>query len=289
MSATAVVSDRFIEIDGRAIRYVEEGSGVPAILLHGNSLGSSADVFRRNLGPLADGGVRAIAFDMPGFGLSEKSETFTTSFRKKMVFKVMDALGLERAALIAHSSAGNVAVGAAFDHPERVSHVIILGTGSLLPPLAAAGKREGAAQARLEERMSRSEPTIEDTRKLLEANLFHHELITEEELALRHSRSIGKCFESFVERSEARKTAPAADKGGKPSTPLWQRLTELEMPLLMIFGKEDRGRAAERAALLKEKFPELNLHMAQGCKHLVPWDAADLFHEQGVPFLTGSP
>jgi 2-hydroxy-6-oxonona-2,4-dienedioate hydrolase len=290
MSATTTLPDRFVEIDGLAIRTLEEGSGVPAILLHGNSLGSSADVFRRNLGALADGGVRAIAFDMPGFGLSEKSQTFTASFRKGMVLKVMDALGLERAALIAHSSAGNIAVGVAFDHPQRVSHVIILGTGSLLPPLeGGAGKREGAAQARLEERMSRLEPTIEDTRKLLEANLFHHELITDDELALRHSRSVGECFESFVERSDARKTAPANGKVGKPSTPLWQRLTRLEMPLLMIFGKEDRGRAAERAALLKEKFPELNLHMAEGCKHLVPWDAADLFHELAVPFLNDSP
>jgi len=283
-----MLADRFIEIDGLAIRTLKEGSGVPAILLHGNSLGSSADVFRRNLGPLADGGVRAIAFDMPGFGLSDKSPTFTASFRKGMVLKVMDALGLERAALIAHSSAGNIGVGVALDDPQRVSHVIILGTGSLLPPLeGGAGKREGTAQARLEERMSRLEPTIEDTRKLLEANLFHHELITGDELALRHSRSIGKCFEAFVERSEARKTAPGNGKGGKPTTPLWQQLAELKMPLLMIFGREDRGRAAERAALLKEKFPELNLHMAEGCKHLVPWDAADLFHELAVPFLTG--
>ena len=289
MSTTDILSDRFIEIDGLAIRILEEGSGVPAILLHGNSLGSSADVFGRNLGPLADGGVRAIAFDMPGFGLSEKSETFTASFRKNMVLKVMDALGLERAALIAHSSAGNIAVGIALDHPQIVSHVVILGTGSLLPPLeGGAGKREGAAQARLEERMGRSEPTIEDTRKLLEANLFHHELITEDELALRHSRSVGKCFEAFVERSEARKAGPAGEAGKKPAAPLWQRLAVLEMPLLMIFGREDRGRAAERAALLKEKFPDLNLHMAEGCKHLVPWDAADQFHELAVPFLTNS-
>jgi hypothetical protein len=28
-----------------------------------------------------------------------------------------------------------------------------------------------------------------------------------------------------------------------------------------------------------------DLHFAEGCKHLVPWDAADLFHRLAVPFL----
>jgi hypothetical protein len=37
--------------------------------------------------------------------------------------------------------------------------------------------------------------------------------------------------------------------------PLWQRLTELKMPLLLIYGREDRARAQERATLLKERYP----------------------------------
>ena len=67
--ATAVqtgVQDKFVTIDGLRIRYIEEGKGHPVVLLHGASLGSSADVFRRNLGPLARGGLRVIAFDQPG-------------------------------------------------------------------------------------------------------------------------------------------------------------------------------------------------------------------------------
>ena len=65
------------------------------------------------------------------------------------------------------------------------------------------------------------------------------------------------------------------------SVPLWQRYDELKMPLLLIYGREDRGRAAERVELLKQRYPHLNLHVADGCKHLVPWDAADLFHTAG--------
>jgi 2-hydroxy-6-oxonona-2,4-dienedioate hydrolase len=288
MNIAVRTDDRFVKVDGRSIRYLEEGSGAPAILLHGSSLGSSADVFRRNLHALGRHGIRAIAVDLPGFGKSDAADGLSAALRKTFVLRFMDALGLKQAALIGHSSAGGSVVSMALEHPQRVSHVMILGTGSLLPPLeTAAGKVGGrgeAAQARLEERMVRQEPSLADTRALLEANLFHHELITPEELELRHQNSIGRCFAQFVLRHEE-----AQEGGGgksKDTVPLWQRLIELKMPLLMIYGREDRARAAERATLLHERYPQLDLHFAEGCKHLVPWDAAELFHRLAVPFLT---
>ncbi len=287
MNIAVRTDDRFVKVDGRNIRYLEEGSGVPAILVHGSSLGSSADVFRRNLHALGAQGIRAIALDLPGFGKSDIADGMSGAERKNLVLRFMDALALESAALIGHSSAGNSVVNLALANPERISHVIILGTGSLLPPLetaaGAVGARGEAAQARLEERMVRQEPSLEDTRALLEANLFHHELITPEELQLRHQNSIGRAFEEFVKRhAEQREAGGGKNKEGAP---LWQRLTELKMPLLLIYGREDRARAAERATLLKQHYPQLDLHFAEGCKHLVPWDAADLFHSLAVPFL----
>jgi 2-hydroxy-6-oxonona-2,4-dienedioate hydrolase len=283
-------AEKFVSVGGLRIRYLEQGTGVPAILLHGSSLGSSADVFRRNLGPLADGGIRAIAFDLPGFGKSPDADVNSNAAKKKFIVAFMDALGLGRAALIGHSSAGNPAVGVGLDAPKRVSHLIVLGTGSLLPPLETeatrVGGNEAAAQARLEQRMVRHEPSLADTRALLEANLFHHELITEEELALRHENSIGACFTAFAARHAAGE-AGGGNKTAKEGVPLWQRMVDLQMPLLLIFGRNDRARAGERAELMRQKYPRLDLHIADGCKHLVPWDAADLFHRLAVPFLAG--
>ncbi len=288
MNIAVRTDDRFVKVDGLNIRYLEEGSGVPAILVHGSSLGSSADVFRRNLHALGRHGIKAIAVDLPGFGKSDAPDGSSAAPAKTFVLRFMDALGLQRAALIGHSSAGSSVVNLALAHPERISHVIILGTGSLLPPLeTAAGKvgaRGEAAQARLEERMVRQEPTLADTRALLEANLFHHELITPEELELRHQNSTGRCFEQFVLR-HAETQQKAAGAKSKDAVPLWQRLTELKMPLLLIYGREDRARAAERATLLHERYPQLDLHFAEGCKHMVPWDAADLIERLAVPFL----
>jgi 4,5:9,10-diseco-3-hydroxy-5,9,17-trioxoandrosta-1(10),2-diene-4-oate hydrolase len=151
-----------------------------------------------------------------------------------------------------------------------------------LPPLDGAGEDRGAeVQQRLERRMAEAEPTMEDTRKLLEANLFHHDLITPEELALRHARSIGRNFEAFVARNAAAEAAPPKE----PKLPMWQRLIELKVPLLLIFGRNDRANAAMRATLLKQKYPQLDLHIVDDCKHLVPWDAADAFIRLAVPFL----
>ena len=154
--------DKFAEVDGLSIRYIEDGEGPAILLYHGASLGSSADVYRRNIGPLAAAGFRVIAFDFAGFGLSDYSADGSMGMKKKTTLGLMDALGLEKAALIGHSQAGNVAVSLGLEHPERISHIMILGTGSLLPPLeGGVGKRADAVVKRMDQRMAQTEPGIE--------------------------------------------------------------------------------------------------------------------------------
>ncbi|MEA2938985.1 MAG: hypothetical protein QOC56_2489, partial [Alphaproteobacteria bacterium] len=122
MSVVVRTHDHFVTVDGLKTRYLDEGSGVPAILLHGSSLGSSADVFRRNLRALGEGGVRALALDLPGFGKTDPSDDLGGGYKKKFILRFMDALKLEKAALIGHSSAGNPVASIALEHPDRVSH-----------------------------------------------------------------------------------------------------------------------------------------------------------------------
>jgi 4,5:9,10-diseco-3-hydroxy-5,9,17-trioxoandrosta-1(10),2-diene-4-oate hydrolase len=275
--------DKFVSVDGLKLRYIEAGSGPSVLFLHGASLGSSADVFLRNLGPFAKAGFRAVAFDYPGFGLSDVPAKQSTAQQRNSIPKFIDAAGLGKTALIAHSRSGGFAAQLALEDPSRYSHVIILGTGSLLPlqTEAQVGRYE-AVQARVDKEMAEKEPTLEDARKLLQADTFNHSLISDEDIAIRHSRMVGRNFKAHQERQN--QEAPAGG-AAKPSKPIWERLSELKMPLLMIFGREDRAHAGERAELLKKQQPQINLHIVNGCKHMVHWDAFDDLMRLGVPFL----
>jgi 4,5:9,10-diseco-3-hydroxy-5,9,17-trioxoandrosta-1(10),2-diene-4-oate hydrolase len=246
-------ADKFVSVDGLKLRYIEAGLGPSVLFLHGASLGSSADVFLRNLGPFAKAGFRAVAFDYPGFGLSDVPTKQSTAQQRNSIPKFIDAAGLGKTALIAHSRSGGFAVQLALEDPSRYSHVIILGTGSLLPPQTQeqVGKYE-AVQARVDKEMAQKEPTLEDALK--------------------------------AHQDRQNQEAPAAG-GASQAKPLWQRLTELKMPLLMIFGREDRAHAGERAELLKNTHPELKIHIVNGCKHMVHWDAFDDLMSLCVPFL----
>jgi 4,5:9,10-diseco-3-hydroxy-5,9,17-trioxoandrosta-1(10),2-diene-4-oate hydrolase len=275
--------DKFVTVAGLRTRYIEQGQGPAVLLLHGASLGSSADVFRRNLGALAGFGLRAIAYDQPGFGLSDDPSDWGIRFRTDFVLKLMDALGLERAALVGHSQAGNMAVELALAHPERISKVVVLGTGSLLRPLPEGAKKTGPAEG---EEGGASEPTAAEVRALLEKNLFNHALITDAVVEERLRMSTGKNHRAFLQRNAvgARNKGGAKDPNKKAA---WQRLGELQQPLLMLYGREDRGQANKRATELKQEQPALNLHILPNCKHLVQWDAEADFHRLAGPFLRG--
>jgi pimeloyl-ACP methyl ester carboxylesterase len=278
-----VIEDKYITVDGLNIRYLEAGAGPAVLMLHGGSLGSSADVFLGNISMFAAAGFRAIAFDQPGFGLSDIPDDHSNGYRRAMMPKFTAALGLAKVALFAHSQAGGPAMQLALKDPAAYSHLVVLGTGSLLPPLEQAKEgRDSAVQQRVDRRMAQTEPSIEDTRKLLESTLFHHELITDDALELRHSRSIGKNFDAFVARSHVAGAAPAKASGGQQA---WQQVDALQIPSLFMYGREDRANAFERAMLWKQQYPALSLHIVSGCKHLVPWDAADEIRRLVVPFL----
>jgi len=263
--------DRDVTVDGLHLRVIEAGQGPAVLFLHGASLGSSADVFRRNLPAFAAAGFRAIAFDAPGFGRSDVPADHSLAYRRAVVPKLLDALGVKKAALVGHSQAGTVAVALALQQPSRISHVIVLGTGSLLPPLPGSPPRP-------ERNVPDREPSLEETRAALEATLVHRELATDDEVALRHSYCTGAQFAAAVARAATKEPLEAGP-------PLWQRLTTLSVPLLMIYGRQDRAQALERATLLKETYPQLDLRLLDNCHHLVPWDAADEFVRLTVEFL----
>lgn len=100
----------------------------PLVLIHG--LGDEADTWRHVFAPLAER-RRVIALDLPGFGRSDRPRrAYTLPWLRDVIVELLDALGLERAALLGHSLGALLAQLTALEHPARVSRLVLVG-GSL--------------------------------------------------------------------------------------------------------------------------------------------------------------
>jgi 2-hydroxy-6-oxonona-2,4-dienedioate hydrolase len=119
-----------------AVRVLEVGDGPPLLLVHGS--GMSASTWAPLLPCLA--GYRLIAFDLPGFGLSDAFDYTGRSLRDHAVAQLaslLDALDLERVPVIGTSLGGMWALCLAVDAPGRVTAVASLG----VPAVALPGMR----------------------------------------------------------------------------------------------------------------------------------------------------
>lgn len=123
---------RFAEVAGVRVHYLEAGEGdAPAIVLvHG--FAASNFVWHDALVPLAGAGFRVVAPDLVGFGFSDKPRDgeYTIEGQARAVVRLMDALGIGRAALVGSSYGGAVAAVCALDYPERVRRLVLVGAVS---------------------------------------------------------------------------------------------------------------------------------------------------------------
>lgn len=85
--------------------------------------------FRRLMPLLADAGMRVIAIDLPGHGLSDKpgdARFYTLDAQVECVLAMMDAIGVSRAILVGHSMGGPICARAAVLAPDRVAALALL-------------------------------------------------------------------------------------------------------------------------------------------------------------------
>jgi pimeloyl-ACP methyl ester carboxylesterase len=107
---------------GLRVRVVERGdsSSPPVVLIPG--WGCSVYTYNRNMPALADAGFRAIAVDLKGHGLSDKplaSDEYTVESLIEHLRDILDALELDRPALVGHSLGGSLIYHFASRYPER--------------------------------------------------------------------------------------------------------------------------------------------------------------------------
>src|SRR5262245_58238330 len=112
----------YVDHEGARIWYAAYGSGPPVILLHGG-LGHSGN-WGYQVPALLRGGYRAVVIDSRGHGRSTRdARPFTYEQMAADVAAVMDALGLETAALVGWSDGACTALILAANAPTRVAGV----------------------------------------------------------------------------------------------------------------------------------------------------------------------
>jgi pimeloyl-ACP methyl ester carboxylesterase len=123
------------------IHYVEQGAGMPVLLLHQTP--RSVDEYRDVLPLLADS-FRAIAMDTLGFGASARpTEAWSIDLFAGGVLALVDALGLDRFGLVGHHTGGVIAVEVAACASDRVGALVLSGT-----PYVDAARRVDVAANR---------------------------------------------------------------------------------------------------------------------------------------------
>lgn len=129
--STSPLDTCVVDIAGLRTRYLVRGSGPPVLVLHGWGASIEA-VF-----PIVTGlesVARVHALDLPGFGQSDlPPEPWGVEEYQAFVAAFMDALGIERAALVGHSNGGRVAIRMASTEPQRVSKLVLVDSAGIRP------------------------------------------------------------------------------------------------------------------------------------------------------------
>ncbi len=117
-----------IVVDGQHIFVREHGEGEPVLLLHG--VPSSSFLYRKMLPELAGHGLRAISFDFPGVGLSDKPQDIDYDWHAlaKWVGRVVDTLALPPVHLVLHDIAGPIGAEWAIHNPVKVRSITFTNT-----------------------------------------------------------------------------------------------------------------------------------------------------------------
>ncbi|MCU0481610.1 MAG: alpha/beta hydrolase [Anaerolineae bacterium] len=133
----------FISIQGVSTYYEDKGETDAPVLLFVHGLFGSTESWRYNVDGFVDEGYRVVTFDRPGFGLSDKPESFNYSVKNQTDFmdEFMTQLNILDAVIIGHSAGGNVATHFALAYPERVRYLILVDAAVLTggPPAFVGG------------------------------------------------------------------------------------------------------------------------------------------------------
>lgn len=123
----------FLNLHGTRLHYIDEGSGDPVLMVHGNPTWS---FYWRKLAEHLRDCYRTVVLDHVGCGLSDKPQEYEYILPRhtQNLVQLIDHLDLDRITLVAHDWGGAIGLGAAVQRPDRFSRIVLLNTGAFPPP-----------------------------------------------------------------------------------------------------------------------------------------------------------
>jgi len=234
---------RFVETSGpvKKVHYLEYGNGPPLLFLHGGGINSS--VWFNIIRELQDH-FHLYLIDRPGCGLTDPfnyKEVDLTSHASDFLCSVMDALGLNQAALAGGSFGGFFISQMAIRFPDRVNKLIFLGAPTGLENQALISRKLLSVKSiRTFVDTTLKKPTINGGAKMYKNVLVHDASLLPAELyqCYYQGNLIPGSESSF--RSLALNMV-AFNGNGFIKKKYWfnEELTTIDKPVLFLWGDKD--------------------------------------------------
>jgi pimeloyl-ACP methyl ester carboxylesterase len=238
--------------DGARIAYATMGSG-PAIVKAPHWLThleheAESPVWKPWLEEMSRGNT-LVRMDERNCGLSDWDVEISFEHWVRDLEAVVDAAGLERFALFGHSQGASISIEYAARHPERVTHLLILG-GYLRGTM-----RRGLPQHRIDE--------LEATLKLVEVGWGRDDVTYRQMFAM--SFIPGATLEQINSLSELQRKS-ASPKGAVAIMRAFFNIEasasapKVKCPTLLIHGRDDRRAPMEEGRLIASLIPGARSH-----------------------------
>ena len=255
---------RFITVNGIRLHYVDRGSGIPLVLLHGN--GSMIEDFKSSgLLDRAARKYRVIAFDRPGFGHSDRPRdiVWTPQLQAQLIAAALTEIGVSKPMILGHSWGALVAVALALQYPREVQ-ALILASGYYFP----------RARADVVISSPLAMPVIGDVLSYTVSPVLSRLIWP---LLLRKifgPSSVPGKFAGFPEEMAVRpwqlRAAAAESAMMIPAAyRLRKRYQQLHMPVIIVAGDDDRFVESAQSRKLHRKLPGSVLRLIPATGHMV--------------------
>ena len=121
--------ETFVREDGVRLRYLDDGQGMPVLLMPGSA--GTHDVYDEQVELLLDAGYRVVRLDREGRGQSDWGKyRFCGAIEGRDAWAILDLLGIDRAVLVGRSSGCGIIRTMYFMQPQRVIGLISIDSDS---------------------------------------------------------------------------------------------------------------------------------------------------------------